>query len=650
VRSRVLREAAGNPLALLEVPARLTPGQRAGVEPLPEHLPPGDRLERVFADRLGALPPATRFVLLLCALAGRGAQPPDLIAGAARAAGTSAAELTPAREHGLVDVDPHTGRIAFRHPLAGACVARAATAAERRRAHRALAAALPGESERALTHRVAATDGPDAGLARALAEAGRRAAARGGHGEAGALLARAAELSPGAADRVRRLVGAAHAAAHGGSLATAGRLLGEARRGGIPADARALHDVTHAFVRLHADGDLAPAIDVVTGGPLREAAGTSLFLLLVATGCTDDPAVREAARVALPPGGGAVRTGWLPWDPASADALGDPAPLWERVTRRASFHTMACAALVAARDDHLTGHWDRCLAATAAGASAAGARGHGFLERMFRYVAGHVHAARGDQEELDALAAPLGRWASTRRHTRLLGGLAALRARCALGNGDYEAAYAGAAALVPPGRPPAGGHAVLLDLVEAALHTGHAAQARRHAAAFRAAGTAATGPHPAFVLAAAEALAAPDDAVDAAAHAVYALPGAGRWPFELARVHLHHGAWLRRRHRAVEARHHLAAAHRRFVALRAAPWAGRAEEELCAAGPGGTTPHAALTAQELRVARLAARGLTNRQIGDRLRVSPRTVGAHLYKIFPKLGVSSRAALAQALGE
>jgi DNA-binding NarL/FixJ family response regulator len=55
-----------------------------------------------------------------------------------------------------------------------------------------------------------------------------------------------------------------------------------------------------------------------------------------------------------------------------------------------------------------------------------------------------------------------------------------------------------------------------------------------------------------------------------------------------------------------------------------------------------------LTAQEHLVVTLAADGLSNRQIGERLFLSPRTVGSHLYKAFPKLGVSNRAQLRAAL--
>ncbi|MGW6912038.1 response regulator transcription factor [Streptomyces sp. NPDC054940] len=88
-----------------------------------------------------------------------------------------------------------------------------------------------------------------------------------------------------------------------------------------------------------------------------------------------------------------------------------------------------------------------------------------------------------------------------------------------------------------------------------------------------------------------------------------------------------------------------------FVRLGARPWADRASAELRATrrSPTGSTRHCVtLTAQELEIAHLAASGLTNKQIGERLHLSPRTVGSHLYQLFPKLGIASRAALRDAL--
>jgi DNA-binding CsgD family transcriptional regulator len=132
-----------------------------------------------------------------------------------------------------------------------------------------------------------------------------------------------------------------------------------------------------------------------------------------------------------------------------------------------------------------------------------------------------------------------------------------------------------------------------------------------------------------------------------------AIPGAERWPFELARVRLAYGEHLRRSHRTSASRLQLATALDTFHHLGAAPWAARAANELRATGQSTPWVHPSpqanpLTPQEYEIAALAASGLTNRQIGAQLFLSHRTVGAHLYRIFPKLGITTRGALRDAL--
>jgi len=132
--------------------------------------------------------------------------------------------------------------------------------------------------------------------------------------------------------------------------------------------------------------------------------------------------------------------------------------------------------------------------------------------------------------------------------------------------------------------------------------------------------------------------------------AVAAHEGDGR-PFEQARTRLLYGEWLRRNQRRADAREHLLAAAAAFVQMGARPWQHRAEAELRAAGAAplavaADDPLARLTPQELQVVRLAAAGASNKQIGAQLFLSPRTVGFHLYRAFPKLGVTTRQELAR----
>jgi ATP/maltotriose-dependent transcriptional regulator MalT len=156
---------------------------------------------------------------------------------------------------------------------------------------------------------------------------------------------------------------------------------------------------------------------------------------------------------------------------------------------------------------------------------------------------------------------------------------------------------------------------------------------------------------------AAAAVNAPDRQAAGLFEAALADQGARLWPFDLARVHLLYGEWLRQAQDITRARQQLRTALATFEYLGATEWADRAAAELAATGLAATGPTRRpaearqiepLTAQELHVAELAAAGLSNKQIGARLYLSHRTVGAHLYRIFPKLGIASRAALRDAL--
>ncbi|MEU9331555.1 AAA family ATPase [Streptomyces sp. NPDC048290] len=696
-RDRVLQEAAGNPLALVELPAQLTASERAGRAPLPDHLPLGERLTAVFTARLAVLPARTRFTLLLSALAGPDGPTADAVARAATASGATGAhqDLRIAAHAGLVQPDGPgvpASLVRFRHPLVRSALVAAASGAERRRAHAAWAAVLPPDGLAQVTHRAAATAVADEPTAEALERAALRALTRAGDAEAAGLLVQAARLSEDPAARGRRLTAAASAAVRGGRIELADRLLDRTDPHEVPAaDLPVLH-LTRALVRLQADGDIGPALTLLPGvldtgpGPLVPRAH---LLLLLAAGHSTEPDVwaTVAPRLAAAPAlvrlahdvwhdparrahAGAARLAaavreftdesddvqaWLLlWCAAGLDAVGDHAALWERLARRHSYPTRSFVSAATAYDDYLRGHWDRGVAHARAGTALARARGYRFTEYVHRCQEGYVRAARGEKEAVDALVADLLPWAEARGLGMVVLRLRGFQAMCALASGDPETAYAHAAAVTPPGTLPPGVapfHLTLLDLVEAAVLTGRTTEARRHTAAARTAGAQLISPHHAFVLLAAEALAGDD--LDTSWTAVYTADRAADWPFELARVRLHHGIRLRRRGRRAEARARLRAAHDTFAALDAGPWTARAAQELRVCDdPGGEpgTAVAGLSPQELRIAELVADGLTNRDIGVRLQISPRTVSSHLYRIYPKLGVTSRAAVARALTE
>ena len=135
----------------------------------------------------------------------------------------------------------------------------------------------------------------------------------------------------------------------------------------------------------------------------------------------------------------------------------------------------------------------------------------------------------------------------------------------------------------------------------------------------------------------------------AEAHFAAALsdPTGDQWPFERAQLRLDYAEWLRRRRRINDAKPVLTEALGTFRRLRARAWSQRTEAELRASGvavaapPGATDALSELTPQQRQIVRLASNGLTNRQIGDRLFLSPRTVSSHLYRSYPKLGVAGR---------
>jgi DNA-binding CsgD family transcriptional regulator len=191
---------------------------------------------------------------------------------------------------------------------------------------------------------------------------------------------------------------------------------------------------------------------------------------------------------------------------------------------------------------------------------------------------------------------------------------------------------------------------VVMDLVEAAVRTGRHDEAVAHVEAARRANLGAISSRLALITEGSAGIAAVE--LDGSFEQALAVPDVELWPFDLARVELAYGERLRRDKATREARTHLTAALSTFQRLGAEPWARRAGEELRATGL--SLGHAyglglqSLTPQEREIAQLAAAGLTNKQIGERLFLSHRTVGSHLYQLFPKLGITSRAALRDAL--
>ncbi|MEV6867467.1 LuxR C-terminal-related transcriptional regulator [Streptosporangium subroseum] len=261
-------------------------------------------------------------------------------------------------------------------------------------------------------------------------------------------------------------------------------------------------------------------------------------------------------------------------------------------------------------------------------------------------------AARGANEDCRRYAGQALEIALPMRERCAAGVATAALGLLALGEGEPEEAWAHLTRLITPGSPYAHPHTVMTvitDVVEAAVRAGQAKlvlgllEGIERWVEADPTPTGSAGVHHCRAL-----LAGVDDSATELhfQHALAAQDVAER-PFSRGRTKLLHGEWLRRNQRRVEARIPLRAALEAFERIGAEPWARRAHSELRATGAGvhrAGSIAGLLSAQELEVARLAADGLTNREIGERLVLSPRTVGSHLYRLFPKLGISTRSQL------
>jgi DNA-binding NarL/FixJ family response regulator len=306
-------------------------------------------------------------------------------------------------------------------------------------------------------------------------------------------------------------------------------------------------------------------------------------------------------------------------------------------------------------DDYLTGRWDEAEELAIEGQQTCDTSGFSFFAWYFRYSRAIIAAGRGRFDEAYALADEITYWALPRGVSAAALFAHHPRTLAALGQGDYDAALGHAAAMSPPGV--LASHVphctwVMFDLVEAAVRTGRTVEARAHVEAMRTADVGMLSPRMALIQAGAEALVTGDEESVARVETLLNNAATERWLFDASRVRLAVGEKLRRDRSSARARLHLRAARDAFAAMAAEPWCARAEGELRASGflPAQRRPGdlSALTAQELQIAQLAAGGMTNKQIAERLYLSHRTVGAHLYRIFPKLGVTSRAGLRDAM--
>ena len=698
----VVEEAQGNPLALLEFAASAG-GRRDSVH-VDVTSGSSRELRTLYQARIERLPESTRRLLLLAALDGSG----DLGVLAEASRPGRLADLGPAERDHLIVIDDHIGELRFRHPMIKSVVVEHSTHEERRATHQRLAELFADQPERRGHHLAEASDTPNEEIAAAIEEGAQRTLERGDVVGAISKLLRSADLSPNPTDRSRRLADTAYTGARlAGDLDRASALLRDAHRRD-PTLAETLRAaVATAYLLLNSDGNtdtaahlLLAALDAALGetDPDRDGLSDGLYTLLLVCHYAGRPEYWVSFHDAMSrlPGGAAPAVRLL------ADTFADPVTAPARALSElddeieklrntddaavimrcaiAGFYIdrlMACrealwrvvrdgrdggavrpamtALAMIAFGELSAGRWDEARQLAAESTALCEERGYRLMAWTGRYATALIAGNRGDRRACEEICQAMIEWATPRQLGHLHEFAHHAVAQTALGAGDFEEGYAHATAISPPGV--LGSHTtqalwVAPDVIDAAVHTGRINEARAHADAMRRADLGRLSPRFALTTAAARAVVAPDDEAPDLFVQALALPRIEEWPFELARVRLWHGERLRRLRRTREARSQLEAARDGFDRLGARPWSQRATTELAATGAtrqrvtgGGTV---SLTLQEREIARLAATGLTNRQIATRLYLSPRTVSAHLYRIFPKLGITSRAALRDAL--
>jgi DNA-binding CsgD family transcriptional regulator len=699
-RTQILRGAAGNPLALLELPT--VAGRHEGQQSASGGLPLTERLEHAFAARVADLPEGTRLVLLVAAL-----NDEDTLSEILRAAGAVAGTqldvdaAASAAEAGIVDTDLQS--IRFRHPLIRSAIAQSAGLADRRRVHEALADELGDHPDRRAWHRAALLSGEDEDVAVELEQAGTRARQQGATPVAVTAMRRAAELGK-PSSRSRRLLCAAGFAVELGRPDVVVPLLDEVSRLdlGVLDRARVTWVEETALTR-PLDGKRFAAL--IAAAEQAGAAGdhdlhVSLLWLVASRAWWVDPGpeVRRALIDAARRLGDADAE-----DPrvfavhAYADPLGHAGGVLARLERAAldaghvdtdAASFFGPAALVVGAFDlgndflataihglrtegrlgHLPrlltlhssmaariGDWDVALPGAEEARRLAQELGEPQWQAAADTVVSLVAAMRGDEEQAllmaaqaEAVAEPVG--ANITMAFAQFGKVLA-----ALAGGRHADAYAYAERLFDPNDSayhPVISSWLIADLADAARHIDRVDAARERVAQVAASAGERPGTWIAVGLRHANALLA--ESAEAGDRFDEALAGdLSRWPFQRARIQLAYGQWLRRQRRVANSRAVLRAARDTFDALGCTQWGDQARGELRASGERSRrrAPEARdqLTPQELQIAQLAGEGLSNREIGQRLFLSHRTISTHLYRVFPKLGITSRSELSGALG-
>ena len=701
-RDSVLAEAAGNPLALVELArdGALSAGAGERLSPAPMNLTA--RLEQAFADRLGCLPEDTRLLLLAAALDGR-ASLEELTAAAGLGHGGRVAisALDPAVEAELVDVVETA--LCFRHPLMRSAVRQATSPARVLEMHRALGTVVV-DPERQLWHRATAAIGCDEEIAGALDAHAEAARSRGAVAGAAAALERAAALTADPLRKGERLVRAAEIAYELGLVDVVRRLLSQVQ----PLKTGSIEAARLAWLQQMISGDVwvqpgaaktfvTIASQMLDGGdadmalrslvPIahrcwwtRTRPRTRQYVVDAAESvrvAEDDPRVLAVIALAHPEVMGpavlrrisAVRMADLTC-PVSAMYVGIAAEkagdfvtgarflarAVERLREQGRIGMLTQALVHYAWAATFTGDWGSAAVASAEGGRLARDTRQPQFGLTGELLGALIAALRANEPNFESMLVKPERTLLAMNSGPMLAPAHLARGAAALGDGRHDDAFHHLWPIFDENDPafhrfmrwPA-----VLDLTEAGRGGERADRVAGVIAELEEVASTSRPP----ILRAGLTCARPLVAGDDEAEQLFLAALGHEWacyPFLRARTLFSFGCWLRRQRRGADSRGPLRGAIDLFDALGATRWSARARQELRATGEiiEQRTPDARdrLTAQELQIAQLAAHGLSNREIGERLFLSHRTIGSHLYRIFPKLEISSRTQLRDALAE
>ncbi|MFG2046557.1 AAA family ATPase [Micromonospora sp. NPDC048935] len=687
-RALLLDAARGNPLALLELPRAMS--VYSGVDT--GRLPLTARLESSFLVRIEEFDAATTTVLEVAALSDSDDVAEIVAAAELLCDPHDVSLLDPAVSAGLIVVDGAAVR--FRHPLIRSALLQRLGPDRRRACHAALARVLPARPERSVWHRAAAALGPDAALAAELEWHAERAIKRGAPTNAVRALERAAQLSVDGRDRASRTYQAAALAYAVGQPEHGERLrrhyrdlvdsehdglryewlieLAEGDRGG---DQR-ITTLVDLAGRASMVGDDALATDFLRASALRcwnlapgrpvgkqviaaadrlavVDAPTRAQLLAYCSPFDSDPEIREliahvpaAARDTTTSYRLAHAAACAGASDVSESLLTDAA---ERLRADGHLHTLGRTLSLLAWSALRRGNWSYAVAAAEESTRLCAETRQPFWEASSLVAHAVMAAFRGDFASAEELIVGADR--KNPRRSATIGAVTLIaRAAIASGQGNHERAFTCLAQLHDPADSayhPAHALWSLASMAEAASACGEVAAARSLIAKLPPEVRATTSPTGRMNLGFAAAVLAGDDESETRFAEALA-SDMTIWPYERCRLLFAYGKSLRRRRRVRESRDHLRRARDGFDSLGARPLAERVRAELRAAGERSDSPAAdvwdTLSPQETQIASMVAQGLTNRDIAKMLFVSHRTVGSHLYRMFPKLGITSRSEL------